>query len=200
MEQGNSPSCLANLHCAVPTETEERIAPMARHPSCDEMTAFLDVRTLLADLHDSAHQQAVLLLIDAYSRDHYGDGKPLDPDIKARLIAGLQKHPTTEIILAFANEAPAGIAVCFLGFSTFAAKPLLNIHDFAVAPEFRRRGIARQLLNAIEARARELGCCKLTLEVLDKNEPALRAYKNAGFVRYTLQEGAGEAIFLTKPI
>ena len=164
------------------------------------MTAPLAIRTALADLQDPTHQRAVLSLIDAYSRDHYGDGKPLDPAVKAKLIAGLQAHPTTEILLAFVNEAPAGIAVCFRGFSTFAAKPLLNIHDFAVMPQFRRRGVARELLKATEARAKELGCCKLTLEVLDKNEPALRAYKEAGFVRYTLQEGVGEAIFLTKPL
>jgi len=160
----------------------------------------VSIRSVLANLNDPMHQDAVVMLIDAYSRDDYGDGKPLDPDVKARLIQGLQQHPTTEIVLAFANETPAGIAVCFRGFSTFSARPLLNIHDFMVVPAYRGCGVAKLVLDAVETRARQLGCCKLTLEVLDRNERALRTYKSAGFIRYALQEGTGEAIFLTKAL
>ena len=158
------------------------------------------LRTVSAELDNPAHQQAIVALIDAYSQDHYGDGKPLALEVKERLIPGLRQHPTTAITLAYENETPIGIAVCFLGFSTFAARPLINIHDFMVLPSHRGRGVAQLLLNAVEQNARELGCCKLTLEVLDKNDRALRAYHKVGFVRYTLQEGAGEAIFLTKAL
>src|SRR5262245_47462405 len=38
------------------------------------------------------------------------------------------------------------------------------------------------------------------LEVMDDNDRALRAYEAAGFSRYSLQEDAGRAIFLTKPL
>jgi Acetyltransferases len=139
-------------------------------------------------------------MIDAYSSDAMGDGKPLDPDVRARLIPGLRKHPTTLIFLAFANERPVGVAVCFIGFSTFAAKPLVNIHDCLVVDDYRGRGVGRRLLEAVEAKACELGCCKLTLEVMDKNDRAVRAYKAAGFSPYALQEGAGTAIFMAKPL
>ena len=37
------------------------------------------------------------------------------------------------------------------------------------------------LFAAIEQRARELGCCKLTLEVLENNHRARRVYAAAGF-------------------
>jgi ribosomal protein S18 acetylase RimI-like enzyme len=60
--------------------------------------------------------------------------------------------------------------------------------------------VGRGLLAAVELRARDLGCCKLTLEVLDRNERALGAYKAFGFAQYALQEGAGEAIFMAKPL
>jgi ribosomal protein S18 acetylase RimI-like enzyme len=56
------------------------------------------------------------------------------------------------------------------------------------------------LLEAVEAKARELGCCKLTLEVMDKNHQAIRMYQAAGFQRYSLQEEAGAAIFMSKPL
>jgi ribosomal protein S18 acetylase RimI-like enzyme len=157
-------------------------------------------RFLVADLALPEHQAAVLKLVDAYSRDPMGDGSALSAEARERLIPGLRAHPTTLIILAFDREVAVGIAVCFVGFSTFAAKPLLNLHDVAVLPEYRGRGIGKGLLQAVEAEARERGCCKLTLEVLDQNLQALRTYQSAGFKRYALQPGAGEAIFLTKPL
>lgn len=160
----------------------------------------LAIRTVQADLERAEHQAAVLAMVDAYSRDPMGDGAPLSTEAHARLIPGLRQHPTTLVFLAYDGEVPVGVAVCFLGFSTFAAKPLVNLHDVAVVPTHRGRGVGRALLAAVEAKARELGCCKLTLEVLDKNERALRTYRAAGFARYALQPGAGEAIFLTKAL
>jgi len=112
----------------------------------------------------------------------------------------LQKHSTTLIFLAFDGDRPVGAAVCFIGFSTFAAKPLINIHDFVVLPASRGKGVGRRLLDAVEGKARELGCCKLTLEVMDNNHHALRMYHAAGFVRYALQEETGTAIFMSKPL
>lgn len=160
----------------------------------------LALRFIQADLETPAHQRDVLYLIDSYSRDAMGDGAPLAPAVRERLIAGLRQHPTTLVFLAYEGDAAIGVAVCFLGFSTFAAKPLINLHDVAILPTHRGRGIGRGLLAAVEFRARELGCCKLTLEVLDRNDRALRTYAVAGFKRYSLQPGAGEAIFMTKSL
>jgi GNAT superfamily N-acetyltransferase len=153
-----------------------------------------------ADLSRREHQDAVVAMTDAYSRDPFGDGKPLDPVARERLIPGLRSHPTTLIFLAFDGDRPVGAAICFLGFSTFAAKPLINVHDLIVVQGLRGKGLGRGLLEAVERKARELGCCKLTLEVLDRNERALSAYEAFGFARYVLQEGAGEAIFMTKAL
>jgi len=158
------------------------------------------IRIVEANLSLRADQEAVLAMVDAYSRDAMGDGKPLDPDVRAQLIPGLRRHPTTLIFLAFDGDQPIGVAVCFIGFSTFAAKPLINIHDFVVLPTSRGKGIGRHLLEAIETKAKELGCCKLTLEVMDKNHQAVRLYQAAGFERYALQEEAGAAIFMSKPL
>ena len=110
-----------------------------------------------ADLNLSEHQEAVLAMVDAYSSDAMGNGKPLDPDVRARLIPGLRKHPTTLVFLAFAGERPVGAAVCFLGFSTFAAKPLINIHDFVVLSDLRGKGVGRRLLITVSPMTR-IGC------------------------------------------
>ena len=158
------------------------------------------IRVVEADLKLPAHQKAVLAMIDVYARDPMGETKPLDPDVRARLIPGLQNHPTTVVFLAFHGDQAVGAAVCFIGFSTFAAKPLINVHDFVVLSALRGKGVGRSLLEAIEGKARELGCCKLTLEVMDNNHRALRIYEAAGFARYALQKGSGTAIFMSKPL
>jgi len=92
----------------------------------------MSIRIVEADLNVSEHREAVLAMVDAYSRDTMGSAKPLDPGVRLRMIPGLQRHPTTLIFLAFEGEQPVGVAVCFIGFSTFAAKPLINIHDCMV--------------------------------------------------------------------
>jgi GNAT superfamily N-acetyltransferase len=160
----------------------------------------MSIRIVEADLSLAEHQEAVRSMVDAYSRDAMGNGKPLDQDVRTRLIPGLRRHPTTLIFLAFDGVQPIGAAVCFIGFSSFAAKPIINIHDFVVLPASRGKGIGRRLLEAVEAKARELGCCKLTLEVMDKNHQVIRMYPAAGCERYSLQEEAGVASFMSKPL
>src|SRR5258705_5941573 len=116
------------------------------------------IQIVEADLRLPQHQDAVLAMVDAYSRDAMGEAKPLDPDVRARLIPGLQKHPTTLIFLAFDGDRPVGAAVCFIGFSSFAAKPLINIHDFVVLTASRGQSDGRSLLDGVEGRATGPGC------------------------------------------
>ncbi len=153
-----------------------------------------------ADLTYSVHQTAVLEMVDGYARDPMGDGKPLSESVRQRLIPELQKHKTTLIFLAFDSDKSVGIAVCFVGFSTFLAQPLINIHDLAVIPEYRGKGIGKQLLSAVENKAKEMHCCKLTLEVLENNTRALNAYTSFGFSQAAYTEQAGGALFFSKKI
>jgi ribosomal protein S18 acetylase RimI-like enzyme len=88
----------------------------------------------------------------------------------------------------------------FEGFSSFAAKPLLNLHDVAVLPDYRGLGIAQALLSCAESYARSIGCCKLTLEVLQGNAVAQKAYLRFGFAAYTLLEEQGAAMFWQKKL
>ena len=136
---------------------------------------------VLADLADTSHQAAIVELLDMYCRDPFGDGRPLSPEARERLIPGLVRHGGARVFLAYAGDVPAGVAICLLGFSTFKARPLLNIHDIAVAPQFRGQGLGRELLQAIDAYARQIGCCRVTLEVRADNALAQQVYRRAGF-------------------
>jgi len=150
-----------------------------------------DVLVVEADLENPRHQRAVVAMVNTYARDPMGRGQDLPAEVLRDLVPGLQRHPTSLIFLAFDGDVPVGIAVCFVGFSTFAARPLINIHDLAVAPRFRGRGIGRQLLEQVEARARALGCCKLTLEVAAENTLAQELYRTVGF--RNIDDGGGRA-------
>ena len=130
-----------------------------------------------ADLGRAEHQRAVVALTDAYARDPMGNGAPLPQEALDRLIPGLRAHPTTLVFIAYDGGQAVGIATCFLGFSTFHARPLVNVHDLAVLPARRGQGIGRRLLEAVERKARALGCCKVTLEVRDDNATAQALYR-----------------------
>ena len=134
-----------------------------------------------ADFNNPSHGDAIVVLVDAYARDPMGGAAPLREEVRRALLPALQAHPTALAALAFAGPQPVGVAVGFIGFSTFAARPLLNIHDLAVLPTHRRRGVGRRLLTHLEAKARALGCCKLTLEVREDNGGAQRLYRDVGF-------------------
>lgn len=156
-----------------------------------------DVRVVVANLEEPAHQQAILALTDAYARDPMGDGKPLSAEVKARLIPGLRAHPTTLIFLAYVGDKPSGIATCFRGFSTFLARPLINVHDLAVLDEARGRGLGRTLLGAVIEHARASGCCKVTLETQQNNHVAQALYRSLGFAQGSYVAEAGGTIFMT---
>lgn len=156
------------------------------------------IETRLVNYQDSVDRDAFVYVLDVYSRDPMGAGEPLDADVKRRLCDDLARFPGAVSILAWSGNEPVGLINGFLGYSTFKARPLLNIHDIAVVPGFRGRGVGRQLLQAMQVHAARQGCCKLTLEVLSGNEPARRAYLKFGFADYALDPEVGTAMFMQK--
>ena len=156
------------------------------------------VEVVEADLNRPEHQDATLELLDAYARDPMGNGAPLPADVRRRLIPGLRAHPTTIVFLAYWGGEPVGLAICFRGFSTFAARPLINIHDLVVLSKHRGQGVGRRLLEAIALKGWAIDCCKLTLEVQENNRRARRLYEGAGFRQVVYQPEAGGALFMSK--
>jgi ribosomal protein S18 acetylase RimI-like enzyme len=159
----------------------------------------MTIQVRAANLSDPGDAEAVLLLLDSYASDPRGGGEPLSAATRDRLVPGLRAHPTTRIWLAFDEARAVGVCVGFVGFSTFRAQPLLNIHDLAVLPGLRGRGVGRALLDAAEVHARDAGCCKLTLEVQEDNAPALGLYQRFGF-RDVTYGNSGPTRFLGKAL
>jgi GNAT superfamily N-acetyltransferase len=159
----------------------------------------MDITIREADLADPADCAGIVDILDSYASDRIGGGEPLSPEVRARLPLLLRNHPTTIVLLALSDGRPVGVAVCFLGLSTFHARPLLNIHDLAVVPEWRGKGVGRALLESVESHASRLGCCKITLEVQDSNSRARALYEQFGFADFVLGD-SGPTRFLSKPL
>lgn len=139
------------------------------------------ITILEMDYTDARLVRDFLKLMNAYAKDPMGGGKPLSRQEKINMVEGLRKTPNALTFLAYVDDKPAGVANCFIGFATFEGKKLINIHDFAVHPTFRRQGIGEKLLETIQKKARGLDCCRLTLELRTDNLAAQRLYQKFGF-------------------
>ena len=146
------------------------------------------------------HAKAIVQLMDEYARDPMGGGQPLSEAIKTSLPMALSQRLNAYVILALDGNESAGLTICFEGFSTFACRPLLNIHDVMVSARYRGQGISKRLLEQAKVIARRLDCCKLTLEVLEGNSIARSAYQSVGFNSYQLDPAMGHALFWEKKL
>ena len=158
----------------------------------------MPLTVLPVDYHNVEHRHALVMLLDAYARDPMGGGEGLAEDVKARLCDDLAARPDAASFIAWHDGEPVGLVNCIEGYSTFKARPLMNIHDIAVLPGQRGQGVGQALLQAAQDHARARGCCKLTLEVLTGNLVALRSYERFGFAPYALDPAAGQASFMQK--
>ena len=147
---------------------------------------------------EPAHAAALVELMDTYARDPAGGGEGLSEFARDNLVGALAARAFVFSVLAFDGATPVGLINAIEGFSTFACRPLLNVHDVVVAPSHRGRGIAMQLFTEVESIARERGACKLTLEVLQGNAAAQALYRRLGFAAYQLDPAMGHAQFLQK--
>jgi len=153
------------------------------------------LQVVIADYRDPKHAADLVALMDEYARDPFGGGEPLAENCRQALTAKLAEFPGAFSVLAYRGDQPLGLVNCFMGFSTFTCKPLVNIHDVVVSESVRGGGICTAMFEKVVAVARERGCCKLTLEVLEKNLPAQAAYRKIGFRPYALDESFGQAEF-----
>ncbi len=149
------------------------------------------------DWSNPSHAAGVLAMIRAYALEATG-GKGLEPEAQARLIPALRERHDYVGVIALVPGQAVGLVNAFEGFSTFMARPLLNVHDVYVAPARRGYGLAACMLESLEAQAMARGCGKLTLEVLEHNLPAIASYRKFGFKPYALNPAQGSATFWEK--
>ena len=125
--------------------------------------------------------ERVVPLFDAY-RQFYG--KPSDLTLAREFLAARLSRDESVVFLA---EGPNGNAVGFVqlfpSFSSVRAAPIYVLNDLFVAPSARRRGIARLLLKAAAAFARDRGAVRMTLSTATTNFSAQKLYEEMGWKR-----------------
>jgi GNAT superfamily N-acetyltransferase len=160
----------------------------------------MNIEVSIADYSNDQHSADLVHLLSCYALDPMGGGTALSEFVLENLVSELSKLPHAISVICYADGKPAGLVNCFEGFSTFKCKPLINIHDVVVLDEFRGLGISQLMLERIEEIAKEKGCCKMTLEVLEGNKTARNAYLKYGFEAYELAPENGKALFWQKTL
>jgi ribosomal protein S18 acetylase RimI-like enzyme len=158
----------------------------------------MDLNVFLADYTNPQHARDIVALLDHYARDPMGGGAPLDDAVAQCIVNELAQRSFAFTVLCYIDDQAVGLVNCFESFSTFKARPLINIHDIVVRQDYRGRHISHAMLTCVEAIAEQRNCCRLTLEVLEGNSAAQAAYKKFGFAGYELDPQMGKALFWQK--
>ena len=130
------------------------------------------------------------------------DAVPTDIDSIMALEQGSIVHPWTrgefENLINDKNKICLVIeceeqTVCYAGAETVLDE--CNIGNIVTDKEFRGRGFATRIMEALLSELKDRGIVKVFLEVEHDNVPALALYEKSGFVRYGLRRdyyGAGK--------
>jgi GNAT superfamily N-acetyltransferase len=93
---------------------------------------------------------------------------------------GFGERPKFRALMAESEGKVAGYAVFFEHFSTWMGRVGLFLEDLYVRPQFRGKGVGKELLAHIAAIALREKCFGMKWEVLDWNLPAIEFYRSIG--------------------
>lgn len=140
-----------------------------------------NIQIIEGDLNNTEHAENFLKLTAAYMADPMGGVDAWTEEQKSSVVSEMKNHPCALVLFAIADGKFVGICTCFYAYSTFLAKPLLNIHDIYVEESVREHGVAKLLIQGAEDIAKRKKCGKVTLEVRKDNLNARDLYKSQGF-------------------
>lgn len=89
-------------------------------------------------------------------------------------------NPLIEAWLSRIDGKAAGYAITLLTYSSFLALPTLYLEDIFVLPEYRSKGIGKELFKHCAKIAFEKGCGRMEWQVLDWNKLAIDFYNKIG--------------------
>lgn len=92
---------------------------------------------------------------------------------------GFGSNPIFEVILAYADNEPAGMAFYYNSYSTWKGK-CLYLEDIIVKEEMRGKGVGKKLFEAVIEKAKSTDARRMHWQVLDWNSDAIEFYKKYG--------------------
>jgi ribosomal protein S18 acetylase RimI-like enzyme len=143
----------------------------------DETLAHSAVTIRKAGAQDA---QAIDRMVTALAGDIGAmEKKVSDADDLERALAA--SPPLVQGLIAEDATGPVGLCLWFPWFSSWRGSAGIYVQDLYVAPRARRAGLARRLLSATAAEARDIGARFIRLGVDRTNLPAIAFYDRLGF-------------------
>jgi GNAT superfamily N-acetyltransferase len=96
------------------------------------------------------------------------------------LIDGFGENPIFDGFIAENNQKqPIGMAIFYYRYSTWKGR-ILYLEDLYIKPEFRRLGLGQAFFKILIQHAKKTNCQRITWQVLEWNEPAIKFYEKLG--------------------
>jgi len=92
---------------------------------------------------------------------------------------GFGKQPIFKFWLAWKGSIPVGMAVVYFRYSTWKGK-CLYLEDLYIKDEYRKLKIGHRFFDLLRKYATQESCQRISWQVLDWNEPAIKFYEKIG--------------------
>jgi GNAT superfamily N-acetyltransferase len=129
-------------------------------------------------LADSKDISQLSILFDQY-RVFYGQSSDVEHAtafIKERL-----ENRDSVIITAIDDKQMAGFTQLYPSFSSVSMKPTWILNDLFIIESYRRKNVAKQLMEAAKEHAIKTGAIRLSLATQYSNSPAQKLYEAMGY-------------------
>ncbi|ATD55673.1 GNAT family N-acetyltransferase [Clostridium chauvoei] len=87
-----------------------------------------------------------------------------------------------EVLIGELEGKVIGYVSYFYNFSTFVGREGLYLEDIFIKPEFRGKGIGKELFKVLGKLAKENGCKRMEWTCLNWNKPSINFYKSLGAI------------------
>ena len=132
----------------------------------------------MVELRPVDHRSIYAAFLEAFA--DYSMGAPTDLT-EERLLLRLKKNAVDFDLSVAACADGRLVGFTLIGVDTWGGRPTAFDAGTGIVPAFRGQGLARRMFDHALPALRERGVEQFTLELLQKNEPAFKAYRKAGF-------------------
>jgi ribosomal protein S18 acetylase RimI-like enzyme len=156
---------------------DDRMEPLIRPATSADLPRLGRLGALLVETHHDFDPQRFLPTRDRTPADYAG------------FMLGQLGDPDVAVLVADDHGDVIGYAYAVVeGYDWMALRgPAGVLHDIVVDPEYRGRGVGRQLLHAALAFLQARGAPRVVLSTAERNAVAQRLFASAGFRRTMIE-------------
>jgi len=124
------------------------------------------------------HLNILCPLFELYRKFYQMNGA----EIQAKAFLSLRlKQKDSLILIAFVDQQAAGFVQTYPSFSSVAMKPILILNDLFVNADYRKQGVAKKLMLAVEEKAKQNKIFSVKLATATNNSAAKALYQHLNY-------------------